>query len=222
MKDPYNVEQAQKTKESSSLQDEVDEEIKKEAQRTEAQNYKKAKDARMKLEKSAQTQKETTDEMRRQGETIHKAKGAAINVHDNAGKAEELADSIEKESHMFNFGIPFKAQIKKWWNKNRREASDVENIKKREQEAAPTEGEAAEEVASNIEEEDGEEYVPGQKKTDSELHKILHSVKSIKKEATVQKNEASKQKVDLQDINKLNEYSKKKVDKTDEQLRKGL
>lgn len=230
MKNPYDIDQAQQHKQkqktqenSSSLQEEVDQEIKKEAERVEAVNHKKAKEARMKLEKSAQTQKGTTDEMRRQGEKITSAKKSALKVHSNADEANKLADNIEKESHMFNFGVPFLGRIKKWWARDKNEEREIEKIGNEDKD----EGNDKEESGYESEEykdveNEGSEYIAGQHKTDAELYKILHSVKKINKEAESQSKLAKKQTVDLQDINKVNEYSKKKVDKADENLKKGL
>lgn len=229
MKDPYSVEQAlqQKTKprekqnDTASMQDEIDQEIIREAERTEARNYKKAKAARMKLEKAAETQKGTTTEMKVQGEKIGAAKKAALHVHKNAEQADKLADKIEEESHMFNFSLPFVGRIKNWWSRNKKEEREIGEM---EASAAADEGEAEVEADEGYESEEGaaEEYVPGQRKTDKELKKILHNVRRINKEASVQSKMASKQEVDLKDINKVNEYSKKKVDKTDFKLKKGL
>lgn len=226
MKDPYTIDQAlkqkTKSKEGSTLQDEIDQEIVKEAERTEEMNYKKAKAARMRLEKSAEVQKGTTEEMKRQGEKITHAKKSALKVHKNAEDASQLADSIERESHMFNIGVPFLGRIKKWWSKDKKEEKEIEAVQNsvNAEDADPEKG--ASEESETPREQTGEEYIPGQHKTDSELFKILHSVKKINKEASVQSKEASKQKVDLYDINKINEYSKKKVDKTDYKLKKGM
>lgn len=231
MKDIYNVESAQESKKKKqasaqsqqSLQGEVDQEIEKHAQRLEEQNYKKAKGARMKLEKAAQQHKGTTHEMRRQGEKIKTAKKSAVKVHENAGEAGQLAEDIEKEGHMFNVGVPFWGRIKKWWKRDRTEEREVSDIKKgtdtpqsEYEEDAPAE--ASEEEFSSQE----EEYIPGQKKTDSELRKILKGLKGVKKDTRAQSGLMHKQKSDLQEIKKVNEYSKKKVDKADEELKKGL
>lgn len=219
MKDPYDLKKAQKEKMSSSLQEEIDEEIIREAKRTEAKNYEKSKAAREKLEAAALKQKETTEEMRRQGESIKKAKGAALNVHTNANKAEITADKIEHESHMFNFSFPFVARIKKWWTTNTKQEKEVEEIKNRNDE--PIESEVYSEE-QELDEEDDDEYIPGQHKTDRELYKILSAAKKVNKEASVQSRLAEKQKTDLDDINKVNEFSKRKVEKTEKNLKKGL
>ncbi|KAI4292658.1 hypothetical protein PAPHI01_1932 [Pancytospora philotis] len=234
MKDLYNVDQAlkqkaaKKKKEASdgeALQSEVDKEILAAAERTEAQNYKKAHAARLKLESAAELQKGTTEEMHRQGEKITHAKKSALKVHKNAEGADELADTIEKESHLFNFGVPFWGGIKKWWSKNRKEKKDVGAIEQTMgSQSAGSQSEQAE--ASEESEYEGnaqtEEYVPGEAKTNEELGRILHSVRHINKTANKQSKMAKEQETDLRDINVLNEYSKKKVDKTDSKLKKGL
>lgn len=224
MKNPYNLERAQKKKEQEQVQleQEMGDEIMDEAAKLEQKNYEKTRAARKRLEKSAQKQQKTTDEIRRQGRTIRKSKGAALNVHENVGKAEGLAEDIEKESHLFSFGVPFWGSIKKWWNKDRAEINEVDRVKG-EMEEYDSGDEPANEIPEEYEEkEEGEEYVPGQKKTDKELNKILHTVRNINSEAKAQSEMAKKQKTDLKDINRLNEYSKKKTDKTDAELKKGL
>ncbi|KAI5154119.1 hypothetical protein ENBRE01_3301, partial [Enteropsectra breve] len=160
-------------------------------------------------------------------EQIKKAKGAALNVHGKAGEAEALADDIEKESHFFNFSLPFSEKVKSWWKRDKKEEAEIERIKKQNEKEG---------VIEPLDEEDGldaahgaaekgsnsDEYVPGQDKTDKELSKILTTVKGINKEAQIQKEMGKKQTADLKDIDVVNEYSKRKVDKTDEDLKKGL
>lgn len=74
----------------------------------------------------------------------------------------------------------------------------------------------------NIPEDEDEEYIPGQHKSDKELYKILHAAKQVNKEAQAQSTIAKKQTTDLNDINKVNEYSKKTVDRAERNLKKGL
>lgn len=233
MKIQYSVDKALKQKTAKKkkqsedrniMQEEIDQNILEAAEQMEAENYKKAKAGRLKLEYAADLQKHTTDEMRSQGEKIVHAKASALNVHKGASNADKLAETIEKESHLFNFGIPFWGGIKRWWNKNRVEENDIESMQ---QSMEATDAEAKEGMegygSNENEAHSGEqEYIPGQHKTDAELRKILQTVKGINKEASIQSQMAEKQKTDLQDINKINEYSKKKVDKVDFKLKKGM
>lgn len=227
MKDVYNLEQAQKQKkrEQKSLQEDVDAEILEDAARLEKQNYSTAKAARKRLERSAELQKETTDELRRQGASIRKSKKAALNVHKNVGHAGNLADDISKESRMFNIGIPFWGRIKKWWGKDTEEDKRAEAVKSSLEDGDDDVPERRAQSHDNdieFDDEDVEECVPGQKKTDEELKSILKVIKNVREGAAINAKLTEKQTTDLKDITKLNEYSKKKVDKTDTELNKGL
>lgn len=236
MPNRYSVNRAQEElqqqqKKQRSKQEQADAAIQEEVARIERQNYQEAKQARLKLEQSALTQKEATDEMRRQGEKIHKTRRAALKVHDNADEAEELAESIERESHMFKVSPGWWGSVKKWWKKDSREEGDVNRVRQaieEERGAAPEDDQEEAAVANTSDEEalsepsGEEEYIQGQRRTDSELRKILKVTQKIRREAEAQSTIAKKQTTNLKDINELNEYSKKKVDKTDSELKKGL
>jgi len=215
--------QQQEQEKKAKTEDDVDKEILEEAEKIEKMNYRKSKDARKLLERSAKQQKETTNEMQMQGEKIGKAKKTALKVHSHAGEAEELADKLDKESHFFSFRLPFAASISKWWNKDSKEESNIERIKKNAEmdEGIYPDRDESESFESESTDEENE-YIKGQGKTDKEMKRILKNVKQINKEAGTQKRLSEKQRLDLNDIKKVNEYTKKRVDKTDKELKKGL
>lgn len=185
-----------------------------EAEKVEEENYETAKDIRLQLGQAALEQKEASEEMRRQGETLDAAKKAAVGVHREARKGENLADDIEREGSIFSCRFACLDKLFGWF---RRDPGDdkVEEIANK--------NNGVMEGPTNIEEEvfdeNKNEFVPGQNKTDKELNAILNTVKGIRAEAESQGGEAERQKVVVKDISEVNEQAEKVIKRTDKHLK---
>ncbi|KAL6122379.1 hypothetical protein NUSPORA_00620 [Nucleospora cyclopteri] len=219
MKNLYDTKQIQEqAQEKRKEQEQADQQIISEAKRIEEQNYQKSKQARMKLEKAADKQKQTTQTMRTQGEKISNARENALKVNKNAHQAQDLAIELHENRDAWGFNCPCLTGFKKWCAKDSTEEKAMKNLRKGRKLTEKDE----EEISSDIEEPTGEEYVEGANKTDAELNKILHGLKKINKEANTQTTMANKQKTDLEDISKANEYTEREVKKTSKNLQSDL
>ncbi|ORD99308.1 hypothetical protein A0H76_1066 [Hepatospora eriocheir] len=118
------------------------------------------------------------------------------------------------------FTFPGWNKVKGWARTNTAEDKEIEQLSNQKaeqnQQSDPSE-------SSNLESSKTEdEYVEGAKQTDKELKGILGNLKSINAETEKQRKLGEEQRTDLQDINRVNEYSKKTQEKTDEKLKKNL
>ncbi|ORD94233.1 hypothetical protein ECANGB1_994 [Enterospora canceri] len=219
MKDLYDTGQIQKeSQKKRQSQEDADKHIMQEAEKIEEQNLQKAKQARMKLEEAAETQKGTTQTMRAQGEKIIDAKKSASKTHKNAKAANDLAIDLHENRNAWAINCGCITSIKKWCSREGGEEEAMSGLKRNRGGTVKDNDEESSEVI----EVEGEEYVKGANKTDTEMKKILHGLKKINKEADVQTKVAGKQKTDLEDISKANEYTKKEVDATNKRLEKDL
>jgi hypothetical protein len=216
MANVYSLEQAQKSKKEES---QVSQEMTEEARRIEQQNYERAKGMRKKLDKSSLEQKATTAELKRQGETLKGARSTAVGLNVGAKRGEKLAEDIEREGHIFTCWVPCIScieAIKNWFKKDTGNIDDVIN----KEEPEPVEEEPEEEPKPVEFDENQEEYIEGQNKTDKEMLGVLSTVRSVRKEADRQYNEISRQKSTVKDISTITERSGKVIKKTDEELQK--
>ncbi|KAF9763607.1 hypothetical protein NGRA_1171 [Nosema granulosis] len=200
-------------KKKESKQDVADD-ILLEAEKIEEENYETAKDIRIQLGGAALEQKEATEEMRRQGETLDAAKKAAIGVHREARKGEHLADDIEREGSLFSCRF---ACLEKLFSCFRRDPGDdrVEEIANKDVSVM----EGPRDIEEEVFDESKNEFVPGQNKTDKELNAILNTVRGIRAEAESQGGEAERQKTVVKDISAVNEQSEKVIKRTDKHLK---
>lgn len=218
MKNLYNVDQIQKEAvKHRNKQEEADNVILEEAAKIEQMNYQKAKQARQNLEKAIDTQKETTQTIRAQGEKIFKAKQSAVRAHQNAIAANDLAVELHENRSAWAFNCGCLTGIKQWCARERNPTDIDALLNKNQEEISSTEEVSVEEYNPN-----GEEYVKGEHQTNAELNKILHGLKRINKEADVQTKLATQQKSDLESIAQANEYTQRQVEKTNQRLNKDL
>jgi hypothetical protein len=210
MADLYNIEKAtQKKKEPQQTNNSILEE----AQRLEDENYEQAKDIRKQIGQAAIDQKQATEEMKRQGETLESARRSAINVHKEARRGEDLADDIDREGSIFSCRFACIEKFFKWFKRDQGDSTVKEIESRRELEK---------EDDIHVEEEEfheGDEFVPGQNKTDKELYGVLNTVRGIKAEAETQSREAQKQKSTIKDIGRVNEEAEKVIKRTDKHLK---
>lgn len=208
----YSLDKAmQKKKEKKQV---VDDDVLLEAQKIEEENYDTAKDIRMQLGAAAVEQKQATEEVKRQGETLDAAKKAVVGVHREARKGEKLADDIEREGQIFCFRSACFGNLCSWFKSDSGDAKVEEILNK--------EGGVIDEPVPFEEErfdENQKEMVPGQNKTDKELNAILNAVRGIKTEAEVQGKEAERQKTVVKDISVVNEEAEKVIKRTDKHLK---
>ena len=219
MKDLYDTKEIQsQAQKKRDEQAEADATILHEAERIEELNYQKAKQARMNLEQAADTQKQTTQTMRAQGEKIGQAKTSAERVNANARAANDLAIELEDNRSAFSCcSFSCFTNIRKWCSREKGEDEALRGLKMNRSGSVPETREVKEEVF-----EEGAEYVKGQNKTDNEMTKILNNLKKINAEADTQNDLAKQQKTDLEDIQRANEYTERQVTKTDQRLNKEL
>jgi hypothetical protein len=210
----YSLEKALKSKKKSESQ--VSQDVAEEAEKIERQNYDRAKNMRKRLDESSLKQKATTAELQRQGETMESAKEAAVGINVGAKKGAKLTEDIEREGHIFTCGLPCIQTIKSWFKKDEGNIEDIVNKKEPEH----LEEEKEEEPEPVEFDEDQEEYIKGQKKTDKEMVNVLGTVRSIRREADKQNKEIARQKSTVKDISTITERSENVIKKTDEQLRK--
>ncbi|AFM97842.1 DUF5089 domain-containing protein [Encephalitozoon hellem] len=211
MGDVYSLDKAIKSKKSRGVSQDVIEE----AERIEEQNYERAKGVRMQLDESALKQKATTEELMRQGETLENARKAAIGINANARRGSDITEDIEREGRVFSCELPCVRAIKRWFRGNRGNIDDIVNKKQGE------EVEEGEYVPQHVEfEEEGEEYIKGQNKTDREMVGVLNTVRQIRAEADKQNKEAVRHKSIVNDISMINERSSKVIKETDQELKK--
>lgn len=209
MADLYNIEKVtQKKKENKN-----DNSILEEAQRLEDENYEQAKDIRKQIGDAAVDQKQATEEMKRQGETLESARKSAINIHKEARKGEDLADDIDREGSIFSCRFACIEKFFKWFRRDSGDSTVKEIENKKEEEEYENTSIKEEEFHS------GDEFVPGQNKTDRELYGVLNIVEGIKAEAETQSREAQKQKSTIKDIGKVNEEAEKVIKRTDKHLK---
>ncbi|KAM0671451.1 hypothetical protein CWI42_020900 [Ordospora colligata] len=206
--DIYSLEKAEKSKKNGVPQDVIEE-----AERIEEENYERARNIRVQIDESALKQRATTEEMLRQGETLENAKKSALEINRNAVRGAELTEDIEREGHMFSCELPCVRAIKRWLNRNRGDVSDVARTREVREVDEESRG-------TVMFEEDGEEYVKGQNKTDKEMVGILNAVKQVNKEAKRQNREIERHKGIVDDISIINERSEKVIKDTDKELNK--
>lgn len=219
MKDLYDTNQIQKQAEKKRTeQEEADATILQEAERIEEMNFQKSKQARMELERAADTQKQTTETMRAQGEKIGAAKNSARRLNKNAGAANDLAIELEDNRSAFSCNFGCLTGIRKWCSREGGEKEAVQGLDMNRGDAVPETKEIVEEEYDDS----GKEYIKGQHKTDKEMSKILHNLKKINAEASTQDQLAKQQKTDLEDIQRANDYTERQVRKTDQRLNKEL
>lgn len=208
--DVYSLDRAVKSKKKKGVPQDVVEE----AERVEEQNYERARDVRMQLDESALKQKETTEELMRQGETLDNARKAAIGINVNARRGAELTEDIEREGRVFSCELPCVRAIKRWFRGGRGNIDDVVNKKHEEEVGREPEG------APHVVFEDGEEYIKGQNKTDQEMVGVLNTVRQIRAEADKQNRETARHNSIVNDISVINERSEKVIKETDKELKR--
>lgn len=216
MGDLYNLEDVKKKSKKSEVVQELDKEIKRKAEGMERESSRKAKSARLKLEKAEERQKRTTDEMRRQNEKLENARQNAFSVYEHAGEAEKQAVTLDKDENAFDPLASTKIKYVNWANQDVQADEDVRRMKERTFEGEPQEVSGEESFKQNG------EYVEGEKKTNKELFKILKSVKNITRETDIQSKEGQTQETKLKDILKTGDYAGKKIKKADERLKDNL
>lgn len=211
MKDVYVLEQATKSKQSQ----EVDESVGESAATIENENYLKAREARLKLERAIVLQKQITDELERQGEKIGKIKESSINLYRNASASQDVSVKIKDESSIFpSLGSLFKG-VKRWWNTDWKMQREVQQIENKQRKKAESEGvvEASFQPLQT-------EHIPGENRTEAELTAILGSIRKLSSEGKNQAEMVKAQTEDIMDIKKVSEYSKRIIDETEKSLRK--
>lgn len=211
MGDMYSLEKAVKSKKSDKSR--VSQDVVEEAARIEEQNYERAQGIRIQLDDSSLRQRATGEELLRQGETLDSARDAAVGINYNARRGAELAEDIEREGRIFSCELPCVRSIKKWFRGNR---GNIEDIVDQE-----SQGRAVDEQAQSVLfDEDQEEYVPGQNKTDKEMVGVLNAVRHIRVEADRQNRETHRQKTVVKEISLINDRSEKVIKETDKELKK--
>lgn len=118
------IEKPKKIKDVDSLEAE-------EAAKIEYENYLKVRDATMQLNKALETQEQTLNELKKQGETISQVKNTAIKVLENSKASCETEFQIKEESKIFPSFDNVLNRIKRWWNKDRKMENEVLEIKGR-------------------------------------------------------------------------------------------
>lgn len=212
MKDIYSLEQIQKSK---TPLEEMDDQTSNEVTEIESRNYLKAKDALSKIEKALSIQKNTTEELKLQGEKMKKIKEESINILRNAENASEVTHMIKQESSILpGIGTLIRG-IKKWWKKDRRMKREVEVIKNRPERTVDIPAMDVEPFESLY-----EEQIEGENKTDEQLNKILNGIRKVRTEAMTQLEIVKNQEEDIGDIDKLGDFAKKIVDETEKAARK--
>lgn len=216
MGDLYDLENVEKKTKKSAVADELDKKIEQKAEEMERENYERARDARMKLEKAEERQKKTTDEIRRQNEKLENARQNAFSVYEHAGEAERQAVTLDKDANAFDPLAAAKIKYVNWANQDTQADEDIEKMKNR-----TFGGDEPQEASMESFKQKGE-YVKGEKETNKELFKILKSVKGIQKETDIQSKEGEMQETKLKDIMKTNDYAGRKIKKADKRLKDNL
>lgn len=194
----------------------IEEAAKTEAVKTEKENYKKAKAARLKLEKAADVQKGTTNEIRKATANLGVADKSGIKAYENAKHAKQQANQLISEQNAFNPLANTQAGMKGWMENNAKADASIEEIKKRLNQDSKEE----EHSASTVSEINFGGKFDEEKQTNKELGKILQTVKQIDKETEIQKKEGEKEATQLKDIGKTAEYAKKEADLANKKLEK--
>lgn len=205
--------QLQKKKEKSKEQDEADRLIQERQEQLERENYEMAKSARMKLEKTAQTQKGITTNLEKQGEQLKNAEKSGRNVHKNVRKGAQTTEKIKEEGKMIK--IPFLSSIKKIFTGDKDEDEIIKKNKNKSQEKLVLEDESSE-----FERKSHDELISGEKKTDQELLGIYKTLRTMKNENIKQQGEINKQKVTMKNLDEYNKDSDAIITRTNKELKK--
>ncbi|KAG0434688.1 hypothetical protein DMUE_5078 [Dictyocoela muelleri] len=203
--------QIQKTKKKPQEKDEADRMIEERQRQLEEENLNIARIARLKLQKTAQQQKEVTTELQKQGEQLVNAERSGKNVHKNVRRGAVTTEKIKDEGYFFK--IPFIRQIKSFFLGYKTEDQLVTETRNNEDYDQSS-------SEFNIESFDKDEIVPGEDATDKELLGIYKTLKGMKNENKKQQLEIGKQKVTMENINTYNKDSEAIIDRTNKELKK--
>lgn len=116
MEDEYDVQQIQKRKEKHS-KDSVDQEIEQRAHALEEENYSLVTHARKKLHEGAVKQRQTTEELQRQGEKLKEVTGSAGAVYKNVKTGRKITQNIQDEGRLFKFPHVFRSIKNFFWGR---------------------------------------------------------------------------------------------------------
>ena len=190
-----------------------------EAEMIESENFLRAKEARLRLDRALSLQEATTNELRKQGETIAHVKSTAIKVLENSKASCETQIRIKEESKLLPSFGSLVSKLKRWWKKNAKMEREIEEIKNR-KEDLPAESEAVDCSPGLTADLTSTEFVPGENATNNELAMILSSLKRVNAGAKNQAEIVKGQKSNLQDISKLEGFSSAIVSETEKQMHK--
>lgn len=206
MEDEYDVQQIQKKKDKRT-KDSVDMEIEQRVHALEDENYSLVSQARKRLHEGAVKQRQTTEELQRQGEKLKGVTGSAESVYQNVKKGRQITQDIQDEGRLFKFPHVFRSIKNFFSGERRKEAALDKDIKARKD----TERKR---VDNDIHfEEDASD-------TDENMKLLLNDLQNMRQEADIQNKEIKKQKLDIKHITKLTKQSDHIMNKTSQELRK--
>lgn len=215
----------QKLKNKSNVSNAVSQELE-EAVKLEQESCLVAKQARLRLEKALETQDQTTEELKRQGEIIIGVKKASINILENSQKSNETQFKIKQESSILPSLDPYINKIKRWWNRNTKMTKTVDEIKsgiekiEQNKETLEIENFQPPKDKNQNYEPTQTELVHGENDTNKELHQIFNSLTKMNRNAKNQIEILKEQKGDLKDVSALGEFSSLIIEDTEKQMNK--
>ena len=166
-------------------------EIQDKAEQIEKQNYLLIQKAKNELKKSSKKQKETTKELKRQGEKLSSAKEAAIQTHSNVKKGEKITDQIKQEGNLVFTKKSIFSKFLDFFSSEKKAEKKLEEELKRKIEINSLSTETMQ--SGEIEYGSSDEEIKGEAKTNREVLEISKILKGMKKEAEIQNQETKKQ-----------------------------
>lgn len=180
------------------------------AREIEKNNKKKAKSARLRLEKAAEVQKSTIDELKKQNEGLEYAKNDAITTFNNSNTARKKANELLNEKSIFTFAPKTRTWFDNWKENPTAAKSDIKKMKNTRSTRKHNKDESKHvEVKGNTKEE---------LETNLELKKLYDVTLKINKQTEEQKRESTKQKTKLNDLIKTSKYAQKELEQTGKKL----
>lgn len=194
--------QQQKTKNKEHTQDEIDLEIQEHINKVEQENFDIVVHQREKLKEAHKKQKQTTQDLLKQGEQLGNISKTAGRIYKKSKEGEKTTEDIKREGRFFKFPKIF-TKIKEIFKPKDKVLENINKKKEKKSEYKPSELDSKTGAT-----------------TDDNLKLLLGDLRQMRKEAEFQNKEINKQKVDINHISKVSKESEHIMSKTTQELRK--
>lgn len=182
--------------------DAIDLEIQEHINKVEQENYDIVVHQREKLKDAHKKQKQTTQELLKQGEQLQNISKTAGRVYKKSKEGQKTTEEIKREGKFFKWP-KFFSKIKHIFKPKDKVIEEIDKKKEKKTVYEPSELDSKTGAT-----------------TDENLKLFLNDLRTMRKEADVQNQEIKKQKVDIDHISKINKESEHIMNKTTQELRK--